>query len=95
MDFGKAIEALKEGKRVARLGWNGKDMFIFLNRGSADRSLGDQSHFDGIPSNLLDAGDVGTVTRLPNINMKAASGFTVTGWLASQTDILAEDWSVV
>ena len=34
----------------------------------------------------------GTITRLPNLNMRAATGSTVTGWLASQTDILAEDW---
>ena len=34
MTFGNAIEAMKEGKRVARRGWNGKNMFIFLTRGS-------------------------------------------------------------
>ena len=28
MDFGEAIKALKEGKRVARTGWNGKGMFL-------------------------------------------------------------------
>ncbi len=96
LTFGQAVEALKQGKRVARLGWNGKGMFIYLNRGSVDRnSQQDQSHFDGVPENLLDTGDAGTTTRLPNINMRAASGNTVTGWLASQTDILAEDWSAL
>ena len=34
MDFGQAINALKEGKRVARLGWNGKGMFLYLVNGS-------------------------------------------------------------
>ena len=34
MDFGKAIEALKAGKKVAREGWNGKGMFLFLVPGS-------------------------------------------------------------
>ena len=34
MNFGNAIEALKEGKRVARAGWNGKGMFLFLVNGS-------------------------------------------------------------
>ena len=34
MDFGEAIKALKEGKRVARTGWNGKGMFLYLINGS-------------------------------------------------------------
>jgi hypothetical protein len=33
MDFGKALEELKDGKKVAREGWNGKDMFIYLSKG--------------------------------------------------------------
>ena len=50
---------------------------------------------DGVHPDLFEKGATGTVTRLPNINMRAASGATVTGWLASQTDILAEDWTIV
>ena len=97
-DFGTAIEAMKAGQRVARAGWNGKGMFLFLNRGSAEFDDSVPSRvpaIDGVPSGLFDDGDTGTVTRLPNINMRAASGATVTGWLASQTDILAEDWEVL
>ena len=33
MNFGKALEALKEGKKVARAGWNGKDMYVQLHKG--------------------------------------------------------------
>lgn len=95
MTFGEAVENLKKGNLVARAGWNGKGMFLSLNLGSADRSLGDQSHFDGVPGRLLENGCAGTVTRLPNINMRTASGATVMGWLASQTDVLAEDWVMV
>ena len=95
LNFGQAIEHVKLGGRAARSGWNGKGMFIFLNPGSTDRTSQDQSHFDGVPGRLLQTGDTGTVTRLPNLNMKAASGATVTGWLASQTDILAEDWTLI
>ncbi len=97
-DFGAAIEALKGGQRVARAGWNGKGMFLFLNRGSAAFDDSEPSRvpaIDGVPSGLFDNGDAGTVTRLPNINMRSASGSTVTGWLASQTDILAEDWEIL
>lgn len=97
--FGEALRALKQGKRVARAGWNGKGMFIYLNKGSVDSSeplLQDSAAtVDGIRRTLFENGDTGTVTRLPNINMRAASGATVTGWLASQTDMLAEDWEVL
>jgi hypothetical protein len=94
MDFGQAIRLLKQGKRVARAGWNGKGMFLWLNKGSTDGdNIADQ--IDGVDRSLFDTGDTGTVTRLPNINMRSASNCTVTGWLASQTDMLAEDWDVV
>jgi hypothetical protein len=94
--FGQAIEALKKGNAVSRQGWNGKGMCIFLNKGShtipQDQDL--PNEIEGIRANLFEKGPHGTVTRLPNLNMKAATGSTVTGWLASQTDILAEDWGL-
>lgn len=91
-DFGDAIRHVKDGQRVAREGWNGKGMFVYLNRGSECGSEMCGSHTGGVPRRLFDAGDFGTVTRMPNFNMRAADGSTVTGWLASQTDMLAEDW---
>lgn len=51
--------------------------------------------FEGIMFDLFQTGDAGTVPRLPNIIMKTATGSTLTGWLASQTDILSEDWIVL
>jgi hypothetical protein len=105
--FGAAIEALKAGYKVARSGWNGKGMHLWLNKGSIDhRSLTSQVDGSDIPNenlgniagvhmSLFDKGGEGTVTRFPNLNMKAAGGETVTGWLASQTDMLAEDWCIV
>lgn len=95
MNFGQAIEALKEGKKVAREGWNGKGMFIYLNFGSKEIPVNEGELVDGIKSDLFVAGDKNTVTRLPNINMKSVSGSTVMGWLASQTDMLSEDWTIV
>ena len=99
MNFGLAIEALKAGKKVAREGWNGKGMFIYLNLGSvafgADDEVTDDHLIDGISIKLFETGDTGTVTRLPNINMKTATGSTLTGWLASQTDILSDDWLII
>ena len=91
MNFGEAIEALKEGKKVARKGWNGKGMYIFLTPEShvPFRKLKEhmQMHLIDYPS--------GRVPINAHIDMKAADGTIVIGWLASQTDILSEDWEVV
>ncbi len=97
MTFGTAIDAMKHGCRVARSGWNGRGMCIWLNKGSFDMSnryLGDDT-VAGIARHLFEWGDRGTGTRLPNINMQTAGGDLLTGWLASQTDMLAEDWEIV
>ena len=86
MNFGQAIEALKEGKRVARAGWNGKGMFLFLVPGS---------NFIVNREPLLSIiGEGAQITYRPHIDMKDAEG-KVVPWLASQTDMLAEDWQIV
>jgi hypothetical protein len=106
LNFGQAIEAIKQGKAVARTGWNGKGMHISLNRGNiAPEVYGfagmehpefpHGSTIDGVDMGLFSLGDIGTTTRLPNIDMMTESGAIVRGWLASQTDMLAEDWIVV
>ena len=86
MNFGNAIEALKEGKRVARAGWNGKGMFLFLVPGS---------NFIVNREPLLSImGEGAQITYRPHIDMKDAEG-KVVPWLPSQTDMLAEDWQIV
>ena len=89
MDFGFALGALKDGQRVTRTGWNGVGMWLVLVPGStitveAGRPLGDAA------PELVGQ----TVEYLPHIDMKTAQG-PVVPWLASQTDLLAEDWEVV
>ena len=88
-DFGLAIFALKSGKRVARAGWNGKGMFLVLVPGSQGLTVD-----EGRP--LAKAGvPVGTTFNyLPHIDMWTAQGDFVP-WLASQTDVLADDWQIV
>lgn len=95
--FEQAIAYVKEGKIVARSGWNWKGLYVYLNKGSASPEVYNSSftHIGGVSKDLFDLGDDGTITRMPNLNMKAADGSTVTGWLASQTDLLAEDWQIV
>lgn len=101
LSFGEAIRRLKDGFRLRRAGWNGKGMCIWLNKGSADRHRRHdaieegEGLIGGVSLKHFETGDDNTVTRMPNLNMQAADGATVTGWLASQTDILAEDWEVV
>jgi hypothetical protein len=86
MTFGLAIEALKMGKKVARAGWNGKGMFLFLVPGST---------FLVNRPPLLGIYPEGTeINYCPHIDMKTADG-KVVPWLASQTDVLAEDWQIV
>lgn len=68
MDFGQSIEALKDGYKVARSGWNGKNMWLELQMPDAHSKM-----------------------TLPYIFMKTADDHFVP-WLASQTDILSEDW---
>lgn len=91
--FGNAIERLKNGEKVARKGWNGKGMYLWLEKGSHDFGTDAvQSYIGGVRCTLFEKGDKGTSTRMPHICMRAADGSTVTGWLASQTDMLAIDW---
>jgi hypothetical protein len=86
MDFGKALELLKLGAKVARAGWNGKGMFLFLVPGST---------FKVSRAPLLGIYPEGTeVNYHAHVDMKTADE-KVVPWLCSQTDMLAEDWVVV
>ena len=93
MTFGLAIEALKAGKKVARAGWNGKGMWIAYTPGSEFApELAKSGHAAAHRAEEAPREDV---RLLPHIDMRAADGSMVVGWLASQTDMLAEDWAVV
>lgn len=88
-DFGMALEALKRGKAVARKGWNGKGMFLTLQNGSEVEG----NNMRNEPAKKY-YGDC-KAKICPHIDMKAADGSYVVGWLASQTDMLAEDWDII
>lgn len=91
-DFGKAINALKQGKKVAREGWNGKGMFLFLLPAG---TIPKTAIFDPKLKEILENNGRDTFDALPTIRMKTADDKILTGWLASQTDIFAEDWMIV
>ena len=76
MNFGDAIVALKEGKRVSRAGWNGKGMWLGLQVPYAHSNLTLPYVYLNYPEDALNTPGA----RVP--------------WLASQTDMLAEDWGI-
>jgi hypothetical protein len=88
LTFGMAIEALKQGKKVARKGWNGKGMWLKLARQNVTGN--DKNAFS-----TIDFEEDGLWATLPTICMKTAGNEMLPGWSASQTDILAEDWVIV
>lgn len=86
MDFSDALRLVKAGKRVSRAGWNGKNMFVFLVPGSTFRVNREP---------LLSILGEGTEVQYHgHVDMRTANG-QIVPWLASQTDILAEDWGEV
>ena len=86
MTFGIALELLKKGCKVAREGWNGKGMFLY--------HVPAASYTPCTPIGEECATDNGKVPYGAYIAMKTAQG-NVVPWLASQTDMLAEDWVIV
>ena len=94
-DFSEALYALKHGREIARDGWNGKGMFLFLHN---DRSR----HIRLRPTNFsyyMAASDASEAVDTdyfhvePHIVMKTADGKYIP-WLASQSDLLATDWVI-
>lgn len=99
MNFGQALEAVKEGKLITRTGWNGSNMYVF------------QRPADILPLSMV----VDTVKSLPQsvkddlaknhpaevvffnayLCMKSAQNTIINGWAPSQTDLLAEDWDIL
>lgn len=92
MSFGHAIVMLKRGHRVARAGWNGKGMWLILVPGTPEAKLR-----EGTP--YRDALGTDTCEILPHIDMWTVNAdgrrAMLPGWLASQTDMLADDWQVL
>ena len=94
-NFGWAIAQLKDGRKVARAGWNGKGMFIVMMDGLKLPPYSTQEA--GPKVNDRTAKFIGEDTPLdsqPYIAMKTASGQWQPGWLASQADMLSEDWQL-
>ena len=91
MTFGDAIACLKAGLKVQRDGWNGKGMWLLLVEGTPSTKFIEGSAYSRAG---LDGGEI-----LPHIDMYTVNSegrrAMLPGWLASQTDMLSEDWRVV
>jgi hypothetical protein len=99
MDFSEALKFIKEGEYLQRKGWNGKNMFVYLVGGTL-------IHTEQLRNEAKKAEEVydknckgqkvypKNIQICSHIDMRAADGSIVVGWLASQTDILAEDWQL-
>jgi hypothetical protein len=82
-----ALHAIKQGKRVAREGWNGKNMFLFLVKGDCvKKSINESYDIPSKPESFLDVCDA--------IYMKTADNKLIP-WLCSQADALSNDWVIL
>ena len=82
--FGVALEAAKNGARIAREGWNGKNQYVFLAKGLEFNTEADLSAYEEHGVYVHDA-----------LAIKTAADQIQIGWLASQSDMLACDWYIV
>ena len=91
MNFGQAIQAMKEGKKVQRKGWNGKGMWTIYVPGTKDVATSEGSIYrkQGVlQCEILPHFDMYTINSEGRRAM-------LPGWLASQSDMDAEDWQIV
>ena len=86
MNFEQALTGIKIGNKARRAGWNGKGMFIFLVNGST---------FKVSRAPLLGIYPEGTEIKYhAHIDMRTADG-QIVPWVASQSDMLSDDWLIV
>ena len=91
MPFGLAIEAMKKGAKVARAGWNGKGMWLIMVPGTKAVNFTEGSPYMKAG---LTHGEI-----LPHIDMYTVNSegrrAMLPGWVASQTDMLSDDWAII
>ena len=100
--FGQALNSIQRGRLVTRQGWNGKGMFIFQRPEDSLSTNMIVNQVKSLPESFKrwvsdNYGDSETdkIKFTAYLCMKAADGTVVNGWLASQTDMLANDWMIV
>ena len=94
MRFEEALAYARNGKRIARHGWNGKGMYVYMTKG---RLIPADEWVVRLPSQEITEAEkkMGYVIVKPHLDMMNAQGERIIGWLATQSDMLANDWCVV
>lgn len=93
LTFSQAIELLKDGKLVSREGWNGKEMFL-MNNGNKSIPL-ENVNGEIITTEFLQSRECTSLEIQSHIDMWTAQNTLCVGWLASQGDMVANDWCEV
>lgn len=93
--FGEAIEALKAGKRVTRAGWNGRGMYLWLMPEAVVKAEWcREPHLKRLAEE--NGGEISCLGAIRMFTVNAAGRRAIlTGWLASQSDMLSEDWEIL
>lgn len=87
MNFGQAIEALKQGKRVQLTDWVGKAKYLILVPGETNASIN--------PASAYGLMNIDRIDVKPRIDMRTGSNSIQPGWIPTQEEMLAEDWVLV
>ncbi len=93
LDFGGALEYLRQGLRLSRSGWNGKGQYIYMTNGSNVTYRHLKENKRKMIRNSFDEDDL--VEIMPHIDMKNAQNQIIIGWAPTQTDMLSNDWYIV
>ncbi len=111
LNYGEALEALKQGKMVTRKGWNGKGMFVFMME--EEEKEYDELSRSSFPAPVLDHLMIKyseskysihnnqiyekplEVWFSPYFCLKTEDDSIIIGWIASQTDTLSDDWCIL
>lgn len=90
MNFGEAIQAMKDGKLITRKGWNGKNMYLwYMPPATIKAEWCKEPHLKALAEE-----NGGQIECMGSVRMKTADNKVVTGWVASQADMFAEDWEI-
>jgi hypothetical protein len=92
MRFGEALELCRQGKRIYRTGWNGKNQFVYYQDGSNPDVC--QLRCESVREWARRSG-LDRIKIMGHFDIKTTAGVIQCGWLASQGDMQADDWEVL
>lgn len=91
--FSEALKYIKRGLKVARKSWNGKGQYVFLAENLEFNTKADLSEFN--PSGTEECTEENAVSVYDCLVIRTADKKLQVGWLATQSDLLADDWCFV